>query len=116
MHAKQEDLSVVAEMPGVFVSRQAQWGGFTSAIESLEAAHDFTKEFADLPTGRCESDHWGYVIQGKMRIKYADREEVIQAGEIYYMAPGHIPVVEEPGVVVEFSPTEEYARTLKAVD
>jgi hypothetical protein len=116
MHAKQEDLQVVAEMPGIFVSRQAQWGGFTAAIETLEKPHDYTKEFADLPTGRCESPHWGYVLNGKVRIIYADREEVLQAGDIYYMAPGHVPVVEEEGLIVEFSPSEEYAKTLTAVE
>lgn len=116
MHATQRDLPVVADMPGLFESRQAQWGGFTAAIETLKAPHDFTKEFADLPTGRCESPHWGYVIKGKARILYADHEEVIQAGDIYYLAPGHVPVVEEEGLIVEFSPSEEYTRTLTAVE
>jgi hypothetical protein len=116
MHAKKEDLPLVAEMPGVFESRQAQWGGFTAAIETLKGPHDFTKEFADLPTGRCESPHWGYVLKGQVRILYPDREEVLREGDIYYMSPGHIPIVEEEGVIIEFSPSEEYAKTLTAVD
>lgn len=116
MHAKQQDLPVAVEMPGVFESRQVQWGGLTAAIETFGAPHDYTKEFADLPTGRCESPHWGYVIKGKARIVYADREEVIQTGDLYYLAPGHVPIVEEPGLIVEFSASAEYAKTLTAVE
>lgn len=53
-----------------------------------------------------------YLIKGKLRILYLDHEEVVQAGEIYYMAPGHIPVSEEECSIVEFSASEEYAKTL----
>ncbi|MFN2610127.1 MAG: cupin domain-containing protein [Actinomycetota bacterium] len=87
-------------------------GGLTSAIEEVHTAHDFTEEFAELPNGRCQASHWGYLIKGKLRILYVDHEEVINAGEIYYMAPGHIPISEEPCSIVEFSASEEYAQTL----
>ena len=112
MHAKKEDLPVVAEMSGLFESRQAQWGGLTAAIEVVHKAHDFTEEFAELPGGRCQAPHWGYLVKGKLRILYADREEVISGGEIYYMSPGHIPVAEEECSIIEFSASEEYAKTL----
>lgn len=112
MHAQRKDLPVVADLPGIFESRQAQWGVFTAAIETVHTAHDFTEVFSELPTGRCESPHWGYVIKGKARILYADREEVLQTGDLYYMAPGHIPVTEEECLLVEFSPPEDYATTL----
>ena len=116
MHAKKEDLPVVADMPGLFESRQAQWGGLTAAIEVVHKAHDFTEEFAELPTGRCQAPHWGYLVEGKLRILYADHEEVIKAGEIYYMSPGHIPVAEEECSIIEFSGSEEYAKTLSIAD
>jgi hypothetical protein len=116
MRAQREDLPVAAELPGVFESRQAQWGGFTAAIETIHGAHDFTEEFAELPTGRCQSPHWGYVIKGKVRILYEDHEEVLQTGDVYYMAPGHIPVTEEDGLLVEFSPPEDYATTLTSIE
>jgi hypothetical protein len=29
-----------------------------------------------------------------MRVKYADHEEVITAGDAYYLEPGHLPVME----------------------
>ena len=50
-----------------------------------------------------------------MRIKYRDREEVVSAGDLYYLPPGHIPVVEEQIEVVEFSPKGEYQKTLEVI-
>src|ERR687894_535530 len=59
--------------------------------------------------------HWGYVIRGRARVIYADREEVLEAGDAYYLEPGHNLVVEEDGEIVEFSPAGEYQKTMEAV-
>ena len=48
-----------------------------------------------------------------MRVKYADYEEVITAGEAYYMAPGHNVVMEEDCEMVEFSPKAENRKMLE---
>ncbi len=64
---------------------------------------------------RCQCPHWGYVIKGKMTARYADRDEVFEAGDAFYTPPGHIPVTNEPGTeFVSFSPSEEL-RTAEAV-
>jgi len=39
-------------------------------------------------------------------VKYADHEEVITTGKAYYLAPGHLPVMEEDCEMVEFSPKD----------
>jgi hypothetical protein len=115
MRATRTDLPVAAEMPG-FESRQAQWGDFNVAIESIAGGMDATELFAALPGGLCNCPHWGYVVRGRARIKYADREEVISAGDAYYLPPGHVPVVEEDSLIVEFSPRGEYEKTMSALD
>ena len=114
-HASKDELPVATEMPG-FESRQAEWGGFTAAFETIAGGLDATEFFSSLPGGMCQSPHWGYVVKGKVRVKYADREEVISAGQAYYMAPGHIPVVEEDSAIVEFSPLGEYQQTLSTLE
>ncbi len=114
MRAAKNDLPVAAEMPG-FSSRQAEWGGMAVAYESIAGGMDATEMFAVLPDGRCQCPHWGYVVKGRMRIKYADREEVIRAGDAYYLPPGHIPVVEEDLELVEFSPTDAHKKTMAAL-
>ena len=48
-------------------------------------------------------------------MRYKDREEIIKAGDAYYLEPGHCPLYEEDTEVVEFSSKEEYERTLAAV-
>ena len=115
MRASKTDLTVASEFPG-FESRQAQWGDFNVAVETIAAGMDATEMFAALPDGRCQCPHWGYVIKGKARIKYADHEEVISAGDAYYLPPGHIPVVEESLVIVEFSPLGEYEKTIASLE
>jgi hypothetical protein len=115
VHASKTDLPVAAQMDG-FESRQTQWGDFNVAVETIAGGMDATEMFSALPDGRCRCPHWGYVVAGRLRIKYADREEVISAGEAYYMEPGHIPVVEEDTELVEFSPAGEYQKTMASLE
>jgi hypothetical protein len=51
-----------------------------------------------------------------MTFRYADREEVFEAGDAFYAPPGHVPVHNEPGTeYLQFSPTEELRRTSEAI-
>ena len=72
--------------------------------------------FKGLPEDRCQAAHWGYVFKGTITFRYADREEVYEAGDAYYAPPGHIPVVEAGTEVVEFSPAAEYSQTLAVLE
>ena len=84
---------------------------FTSLVGDIDA----TPFMKGLPDDRCPCPHWGYVIKGKMTARYADRDEVFEAGDAFYTPPGHIPVANEPGTeFVSFSPSEEL-RTAEAV-
>ena len=42
-------------------------------------------------------------------------EETFEAGDAYYVAPGHVPVVTAGTEVVEFSPSEAFAETMAVV-
>jgi hypothetical protein len=44
-----------------------------------------------------------------------DTEEVISAGEIFYLLPGHIAWLEEESAFVKFSPNKEYDEGLRHV-
>jgi len=100
---------------GVLVSRSDEVDGTTIEFASFREDADATPFFEGLPDGRCQSRHWGYVLQGRMTFRYADRDEVYEAGDAYYAPPGHIPVVTAGTEVVEFSPTDEYNRTVEVV-
>ena len=52
------------------------------------------------------------MISGRVTFRFADREEVFEAGDAFYTPPGHVPVKHEPGTeVVMFSPAEELRKT-----
>jgi len=55
----------------------------------------------------CHSAHWGYVFKGLLSFRFADHEEVIEAGDAFYLRPGHIPIVEGGTEYVQFSPSEQ---------
>ncbi len=113
--AVKEEVPVAAEGPG-FWSRQVEWGGMTFAFEAGEQAMDPAPLFAALPSGRCQCPHWGYVLEGSITFRYEDHEERINAGELYYAAPGHVPLVNEPGKLIELSPTAQFRETMDALE
>jgi hypothetical protein len=110
MRGSLNDVPVTLEAPEVTI-RETEWGGLHVGFETYKETLDLAPLLKSLPDDRCQCPHWGYVIKGRMRVIYADREEVIEAGDAYYLAPGHIPILEAGTQVVEFSPAEEYGKT-----
>ena len=98
---------------GVMEGRYSDLGGYTVGFESFREDADAAPIFRGLPDDRCQCPHWGYVIAGRLTLRYADRDEVYEAGDAYVAPPGHLPLVAAGTEVVEFSPTEELARTME---
>ena len=97
---------------GPVTDRSGEVDGYTVNFTSLGEDIDATPLMKGLPDDRCQCPHWGYVISGKVTFRYADREEVFEAGDAYYLAPGHVGVSNEPGSeIVQFSPAEELKKT-----
>ena len=94
-------------------SRQAEWGGMNVALEAFPAGLDTAPLFRGLPDNSCQCPHWGYVVKGRLRVRYKDHEEVLSAGHAYYLAPGHTMVAEEDTELVEFSPKDEYQKNME---
>src|SRR5438874_6126168 len=86
--ASRETASSVEDM-GVMEGRYEQLGPYTIGFETFREDADATPLFKGLPDDRCQSPHWGYVVSGRIRFRYADREEVYEAGDAYYAPPGH---------------------------
>jgi len=112
MRATKNDIPIMFE-DGKSYSRDIEWGDMNVAWESWAAGLDATDMFKGLPDDRCQCPHWGFVIKGQMRIKYANHEEIINAGDVYYLPPGHIPVMEQDTELIEFSPKGEYQKTME---
>jgi hypothetical protein len=113
MHELLHDLPVTIAEDGVVI-REAEWGDLHIGHETFEKAFDVAPLLQGLPDDRCQCPHWGYVLRGRMRVRYPDREEIIQAGDVYYLPPGHAPFIDADTEIIEFSPREPYARTMEA--
>ncbi|HEX8990437.1 MAG TPA: hypothetical protein VF784_02055 [Anaerolineales bacterium] len=111
MHSKREDVPAVLKS-GALYSRDVEWGDMNVAFKGFPAGTDSGPLFKGLPNDSCQCPHWGYVIKGSMRVKYADHEEVIAAGEAYHLPAGHNVVVDEDCEIVEFSPRDESQKTM----
>ena len=90
-------------------------GGYTVAFERYTADADPGELFKGLPDDRCQCEHWGYVIKGKVSFKTAHGEETFETGDAYYVPAGHTPVLYAGTEIVEFSPTKELQQTMEVV-
>jgi hypothetical protein len=98
---------------GVMEGRYSDLEGYTVGFETFREDADAAPIFRGLPDDRCQCPHWGYVITGRLTLRYAGHEEVYEAGDAYVAPPGHLPLVAAGTELVEFSPTEELARTME---
>jgi mannose-6-phosphate isomerase-like protein (cupin superfamily) len=98
--------SDVREM-GPVTDRREEMNGYTVEFVSFAADADLDGPLQALPGGACQCPHWGYVIAGRMRFVFGDREEVYEAGDAFYTPAGHRPYVDAGTEILQFSPTEE---------
>ncbi len=106
MHGSNQELPVAVDVDGIVI-RTVDWGGMSVSFESFPAGVDSAPVFVGLPDDRCQCPHWGIVLKGRVRVRYADRDEVYTAGDAFYMEPGHTTYFEDDTETVQFSPVEE---------
>ena len=112
--ASRESISQVKDF-GVAEDRTEDLGGYTVNFVSILKDHDLGPMLAGLPGGHCSCPHWGYVVKGKLTVRYGDREESIGAGEAFYMPPGHVPAATAGSEIVQFSPTPQLQTVEAAI-
>ena len=96
--------------------RGTDWGELWATVVSIPAGTDITPLLKGLPNNRCPCSHWGYVLTGEMRVTFADGEETVRAGDLFYLPPGHAVVVQHDVEYVEFSPPGAYDDFLEAAE
>jgi len=89
---------------GVVEERHEDVNGTTIQFLTFREDVDSAPLLRGLPDDHCNCPHWGYVFKGKVSFDLADREEVYEAGDAFYLSHGHIPRA-EPGT--------EYRRRAK---
>jgi hypothetical protein len=94
MHYPIEAIPPDAEFEGMAISRT-----------SIPKAFDLDGLLEGMPGNLCPCPHWGYLFQGRVTVKYEDgSHEEINAGDVYYIRPGHTGVMEEDSVSLDISP------------
>ena len=111
MRASRDELP---ELLGTAI-RGSDWGDLRATVVAMPAGTDARPLFKGLPDDRCPAPHWGYVVKGQLRVIYADREEVLRTGDLYYLPPGHTAVVEEDFESVEFSNPVAHEQVLDVI-
>lgn len=103
----------IAVDPKTSFRNQSGLGGMAVAYWEAPTGTDFAPLLAGLPQDLCPSPHWGYVIEGTIRLKYQDgKEEVINGGEVFYWPAMHTGIVEKNAKFIDFSPEGEFAELM----
>lgn len=100
---------------GLAVDRTDHLDDITVNFVSIRETHSLRDALAALPNGQCHCPHWGYVLSGRLDVDYGDRTETYEAGDAFYMTPGHVPTAEAGSEFVQFSPKEQLRQTVDAI-
>jgi hypothetical protein len=115
LHKKREEIAKYFELPEA-TWRAEEWGDMHVSFEVYHQPLDDRPFLQGLPGDQCHCPHWGYVLKGRVRVVYKDREEEIVSGEAYYLPAGHAIVVDAGTELIEFSPREQFAAHVAAVE
>jgi hypothetical protein len=79
---------------GPVEDRHEEVSDYTINFVSFRQDVDGTPLLKGLPGDSCDCPHWGYVLKGKLTYRFADHDEILEAGDAFYTPPGHIPLAE----------------------
>jgi hypothetical protein len=113
--ASKESAAQVDDMGPMGEDRHEDLDGYTVSFVSIRQESDLAPMLKGLPDDRCQCPHWGYVFKGTLTWHYADRDEVFEAGDAYYVPAGHTPVAAAGSEFLQFSPTQELQATEAAI-
>ena len=103
------------EQHGPAEDRTDELDDYSVSFVSISQDIDLAPMLKGLPDDRCQCPHWGYVFKGRLTWRFADHEEIFEAGDAYYVPPGHAPKAEAGSEFVQFSPAEELKTVERAI-
>jgi mannose-6-phosphate isomerase-like protein (cupin superfamily) len=95
--------------------RHEDLAGYTTSFTTIRQDADLAPMLKGLPDDRCQCPHWGYVFKGRLTWRFADREEVCEAGDAFYVEPGHTPAAEAGSEFLQISPAGQLREVTAAV-
>jgi hypothetical protein len=103
------------EQFGPVEDRHEDIHGYTIDFLSFSDDIDATPMMQGLPNDNCSCPHWGYVLKGRLTFRFADHDEVVEAGDAFYLPPGHVPMAAAGTEYVQFSPSAELKTVADAM-
>ncbi len=122
MRIAKNDVPVKFEVPGA-TARQVKdfgdtkgYGKIGGEYFTLASGTDLAPLLKGLEGDLCQSPHWGYIIEGKLIVEYADgHSESTNKGDLFYWPPGHTIKAEKDSELVLFSPQHEHGEVMDHV-
>src|SRR3954453_13762289 len=100
-------------IPGVLDAYSHEIDGWTISMESHLTDLDAAFLFKGAPNDQCGAPHMGCVRKGKYGMRIAEgMEEGFEAGDAFFIGPGHTPIIFAGSEIVYFTPTVEANREL----
>ena len=100
---------------GIGEDRHEELDGYTVSFVTVREEVDLAPLLKGLPDDECQCPHWGYLFKGRLTTRFGDREEIVEAGNAFYIPPGHTQAAAAGSEFVIFSPTEELRVTEEAI-
>jgi hypothetical protein len=100
---------------GAALDRHEDLEGYTINFLAIRQDADLAPMLKGLPGDSCQCPHWGYVTSGTLTFRFADREEVCEAGDAFYVGPGHTPSATAGTEYLQFSPASELQAVTAAI-
>ncbi|WP_297900290.1 hypothetical protein [Metallibacterium sp.] len=119
MHIAKNNIPVRIDAPGAVARQKMDFGDASGCGKlsgeyfSLGTGADIAPLLKGLKGDLCQSPHWGYLLQGKLVVSYANKkEEVITGGDLFYWPPGHSVRIVDAAEVILFSPQDEHNKVI----
>jgi len=107
MKIKKEDIPIIMQTPDMIMRSFEGMGEMSVVFHELPSGTDFTPLLKGLTNDSCHCAHWGYIFEGAFKFIYDDgKEEVFEAGDVFYAKPGHTAIVVDTVKFIDFSPSK----------
>jgi hypothetical protein len=120
MRIAKNDIPVLIDAPGAVARQRSDFGKANGTMGaeyfSLGAGADLAPLLEGLEHDLCQSEHWGYVIDGALAVTYEDgTAERCVTGDMLHWPAGHTVRAEEDTDFILFSPQDTHLPVLSHV-
>jgi hypothetical protein len=97
---------------GGLESQLLEMGEMVCVRHLIPAGFDSAPLYRGLPDDMCPCEHWGFLVRGRLRYRFADggEELAVEAGDAFHLRAGHLADALADSELIEFTAAEAYRR------